>query len=138
MPIFFSFKTKKLMDSFWLHFLNYFFYIFHTVLVLFNLFGWLHPKTRKFHFYSLVITLFSWGILGIWYGFGYCLLTDWHYQVLRKLGETGMPSSYIAFLIEIFTGWLPGADLVNNWTLILTVVALVCSVWVNFFRRNRK
>lgn len=138
MPIFFSFKTKKLMDSFWLHFLNYFFYIFHTVLVLFNLFGWLHPKTRKFHFYSLVITLFSWRILGIWYGFGYCLLTDWHYQVLRKLGETGMPSSYIAFLIEIFTGWLPGADLVNNWTLILTVVALVCSVWVNFFRRNRK
>lgn len=138
MPIFFSFKTKKLMDSFWLHFLNYFFYIFHTVLVLFNLFGWLHPKTRKFHFYSLVITLFSWGILGIWYGLGYCLLTDWHYQVLRELGETGMPNSYIAFLIEKFTGWLPGTDLVNNWTLMLTVVALVCSVWVNFFRGKRK
>lgn len=136
MPIFFSFKTKKLMDSFWLHFLNYFFYIFHTVLVLFNLFGWLHPKTRKFHFYSLVITLFSWGILGIWYGFGYCLLTDWHYQVLRELGETGMPNSYIAFLIEKFTGWLPGADLVNNWTLMLTAVALVCSIWVNFVRKK--
>lgn len=136
MPIFFSFKTKKLMDSFWLHFLNYFFYIFHTVLVLFNLFGWLHPKTRKFHFYSLVITLFSWGILGIWYGFGYCLLTDWHYQVLRELGETGMPNSYIAFLIEKFTGWLPGTDLVNNWTLMLTAVALVCSIWVNLVRKK--
>lgn len=122
------------MDSFWLHFLNVFFYIFHTVLILFNLFGWLHPNTRKLHLYSLLITLFSWGVLGIWYGFGYCLLTDWHYQVLRELGETGMPSSYIAFLVEKLTGWLPDGDLVNTLTLVLTAVALVCSVWVNFFR----
>lgn len=125
------------MDSFWLHFLNYLFYSFHTILILFNLLGWLFPKTRKWHFYSLLITLFSWGILGVWYGFGYCFLTDWHYQVLRQLGETGMPSSYIAFLIEKFTGWLPGADLVNTWTLVLTVVALICSVWVNFFRGRK-
>ncbi len=122
------------MDSFWLHFLNVFFYVFHTVLIVFNLFGWLHPLTRKLHFYSLLITLFSWGILGFWYGFGYCFLTDWHYQLLRKLGETGMPSSYIAFLIERLTGWLPDGNLVNTLTLVLTVVALVCSVWVNFFK----
>lgn len=120
-----------------LDFLNYFFYVFHTVLIVFNLFGWIFPKTRKLHFYSLLIMLFSWILLGIWYGFGYCFLTDWHYQVLRKLGETGMPSSYIAFLIEKFTGWLPEADMVNTWTIVLTAVLLVCSVWVNFFRGRK-
>lgn len=125
------------MDSFLLHFLNYFFYAFHTALIVFNLFGWLFPKTGRLHFYSLIITLFSWIVLGIWKGFGYCFLTDWHYQVLRTLGETGMPSSYIAFLVEKFTGWLPDADLVNTWTLILTAVALICSVWVNFFRGRK-
>lgn len=119
-----------------LEFINVFFYVFHTVLIVFNLFGWIFPKTRKLHFYSLIITLFSWGILGIWYGFGYCFLTDLHYQILRKLGETGMPSSYIAFLIEKFTGWLPGADLVNTWTLVLTAAALLCSVWVNFLNKR--
>lgn len=125
------------MNTFWLHVLNYFFFGFHTVLIVFNLFGWLYPKTRKLHLYSLLITLFSWGVLGIWYGFGYCFLTDWHYQVLRELGETGMPNSYIAFLIEKLTGWLPEARLVNTMTIVLTVIAFICSVWVNFFRKKK-
>ncbi|TPV35636.1 DUF2784 domain-containing protein [Paucihalobacter ruber] len=125
------------MNTFWLHVLNYFFFGFHTVLIVFNLFGWLYPKTRKLHLYSLLITLFSWGVLGIWYGFGYCFLTDWHYQVLRELGETGMPNSYIAFLIEKLTGWLPEARLVNTIIIVLTVMAFIGSVWVNFFRKRK-
>jgi hypothetical protein len=84
----------------------------------------------------LLITLFSWGVLGIWYGFGYCFLTDWHYQVLRELGETGMPNSYIAFLIERLTGWLPEARLVNTMTIVLTVMAFIGSVWVNFLGKK--
>lgn len=125
------------MNTFWLHVLNYFFFGFHTVLIVFNLFGWLYPKTRKLHLYSLLITLFSWGVLGIWYGFGYCFLTDWHYQVLRELGETGMPNSYIAFLIEKLTGWLPEARLVNTMTTVFTAMAFIGSVWVNFFRKRK-
>lgn len=125
------------MDTYLLHFLNVFFFAFHTVLILFNLFGWLFAKTRKLHFISMLLMFFSWGIMGIWMGFGYCVLTDWHYQVLRKLGETGMPSSYIAFLVEKFSGWLPDADLVNTLTLVLSIVALLCSVWVNFFRGRK-
>ncbi|MEX2349563.1 MAG: DUF2784 domain-containing protein [Flavobacteriaceae bacterium] len=123
------------METTLLNILNIFFYVFHTVLIVFNLIGWIFPKTRKLHFYSLLITLFSWGVLGIWYGFGYCFLTDWHYQILRKLGETGMPSNYISFLIEKLTGWLPEAGLVDTLILVLTAVALMCSVWVNFFRK---
>lgn len=129
---FLQLKTKVIMEPLWLSILNYFFYIFHTILIVFNLFGWLFSKTQKLHFYSLVATLLSWFLLGFWYGFGYCFLTDWHYQVLRKLGEVGMPSSYIAFLVETLTGWLPNVTLVDTLTLVCTAIALICSVWVNF------
>ncbi len=136
MRIFFVLNSIQAMDTFLLSFLNYFFFVFHTALVLFNLFGWIPVKTQKLHFISMMVLLFSWGIMGIWMGFGYCFLTDWHYQILRKLGESGMPSSYIAFLVEKFTGWLPDGDLVNTLTLAFTLVALVCSVWVNFIKRK--
>lgn len=124
------------MNNFWLEVLNYFFFVFHTVLIVFNVFGWIFVKTRKLHLYVLLITLFSWFVLGIWYGFGYCFLTDWHYEVLRKLGETQMPQSYIAFLIQKLTGWLPEVQLVNISTVVITMVALIASVWVNFFRKK--
>jgi len=35
------------------------------------------------HRASLLLTAFSWFVLGIWYGWGYCVCTDWHYMVLR-------------------------------------------------------
>ncbi|MCK5838377.1 MAG: DUF2784 family protein, partial [Bacteroidales bacterium] len=64
-----------------------FFIIFHTALTLFNLFGWIWQKTRKLNLIILLLTGFSWFGLGIFYGIGYCPLTDWHYRVLRKMGE---------------------------------------------------
>lgn len=124
------------METFFLQFLNYFFFAFHTTLILFNLFGWFFPKTKKLHLISLLITLFSWGILGIWKGFGYCFLTDWHYRVLRKLGEKDLPNSYISFLTEKLTGWLPNVTLADNLTFALTILALLCAIWVNFFRKK--
>jgi len=110
---------------------NYFFYTFHTVLILFNLFGWLHPRLRKLNLISLLLTFGSWFILGLWKGWGYCFLTDWHYRVLRSLGETDMPSSYIAFLVQKITGWTPNPELVDPITVGLALMALLCSIWVN-------
>ena len=125
------------MTDIWLHIANYFFYIFHTILILFNLFGWLHPRIRKLNLVTLLVTFSSWFILGIWKGLGYCFLTDWHYEVLRTLGETGMPSSYIAFLLQKITGWLVGDQLVNSLTLGLALLALACSLWVNLRPRTK-
>lgn len=115
---------------------NYFFYLFHTVLILFNLFGWLFPKTRRLNLVSLLLTFGSWVLLGFWKGWGYCFLTDWHYSILRQLGEKDLPSSYIAFLVEKITGWMPGTELVNFLTLGLAILALICSLWVNLRSRN--
>ena len=120
-----------------LHLANYFFYFFHTVLIVFNLLGWLYPRTRKLNLISLLVTFGSWGLLGFWKGWGYCFLTDWHYQVLRALGEKGMPSSYIAFLIEKITGLSLDPELVNTLTVSLALLALVFSVWVNFRKKRR-
>lgn len=121
-----------------LHLANYFFYFFHTVLIVFNLLGWLYPRTRKLNLISLLATFGSWGLLGFWKGWGYCFLTDWHYQVLRALGEKGMPSSYIAFLIEKITGLSLDPELVNTGTVSLALLALVFSVWVNFRKKRRE
>jgi len=120
-----------------LHFLNIFFFVFHTSLILFNLFGWLSAKTRKLHFYSLMLMLFSWIVLGFWKGFGYCFLTDWHYDILRKLGEQDLPNSYISLLVKTLTGWLPNALLVDSFTVGLTALALACSIYVNFIKKKK-
>lgn len=114
-----------------LHLANFFFYVFHTALILFNLFGWLFQKTRKLNLITLLLTFISWFLLGIWKGWGYCFLTDWHYSVLRQLDEHELPSSYIAFLVKKFTGWLPGSELVNTLTLWIAVIALGSSLYVN-------
>ena len=120
-----------------LHFLNIFFFVFHTSLILFNLFGWLSVKFRKLHFYSLMLMLFSWVILGFWKGFGYCFLTDWHYSIMRELGERDLPSSYISLLVQKLSGWLPDKLLVDMVTVSLTAVALACSVYVNFIKQKK-
>ncbi len=125
------------MSHFWLQVANYFFYFFHTVLILFNLFGWLHRGTKRLNLISLLVTFGSWFILGIWKGWGYCFLTDWHYVILRKLGEKDLPASYISSLIQKLTTWSPNGKLVEMSTIGLALAALLCSLWVNL-RGNKQ
>ncbi|MCC5929766.1 MAG: DUF2784 domain-containing protein [Cyclobacteriaceae bacterium] len=115
-----------------LQFLDTFFIFFHTALILFNLFGWIWKKTRKANFLLLMITLFSWTILGIWYGMGYCPCTDWHWQVRRELGHYDMPASYVKFLLDYFTGQDINPALIDAGTVLGLVLALVASTYTNF------
>ena len=111
--------------------LDKFFMVFHTALILFNVFGWIWMRTRAWNLATLVLTGLSWTLLGIWYGWGYCPCTDWHFDVLRKLGYTGLPSSYIKFLIDRLFGTDINADLVNDATLYIFLLVLVISVGLN-------
>ena len=128
------------MDDAFLRIANIFFYVFHAVLIIFNLFGWILKRTQKLNLITLLLTFGSWGLLGIWKGWGYCFLTDWHYEVLGRLGEHNLPNSYIGFLIKKITGWLPNTELIDFYTLSLAILALLCSVWVNLVlpRTRRK
>lgn len=118
--------------------LDKFFFVFHSGLILFNLFGWVWRKTRAANLLVLSLTAFSWFILGIWYGYGYCPSTDWHWQVRMKLGYYDMPSSYTKFLIDSLTGLDVKAGLVDVVTLVLLMSALVISLSLNIRDWRRK
>jgi hypothetical protein len=123
-----------------LAFLNIFFFVFHSALIIFNLFGWIWIKTRLANLIVILLTTFSWTILGIWYGFGFCPCTDWHWQVRMKLGYFDMPSSYIKFLIDSLTGLELNEALVKTLAVTLLALALVASVVTNVrdWKRKRK
>jgi len=121
-------------------FLNIFFFVFHSTLIIFNLFGWIWKKTRLANLVVILLTAFSWTILGIWYGFGFCPCTDWHWQVREKLGYFDMPSSYTKFLIDSLTGLDVKEILVDTLAVTLLALALVASVFTNVrdWKRKRK
>jgi hypothetical protein len=112
--------------------LDIFFVIFHTTLILFNLFGWIWKRTRILNLIILALTGASWLILGVIVGtIGYCPLTDWHFTVLNKLGETGLPSSYVKYLADRLTGLDVNPSLVDNVTLYAFLAALIISLLLN-------
>ncbi len=122
----------------WYQFLNIFFFVFHTMFTLFNMVGWIFPKTRKLHLITILLTAFSWFVLGIWYGWGYCFCTDWHWQVREKLGYEDRSNSYIHFLILKLTGANLREQLVENVTLIVFLVSFALSIWLNIRDHYRK
>lgn len=115
---------------------NTFFFIFHIALILFNLFGWIPKRLRKWNLVALSLTAFSWFVLGIFYGFGYCFLTDWHWQIREKLGYSTDSNSYIHFLITELPGVSIGEKIVDIFTAVLFFAAFAMSVYVNI--RDKK
>lgn len=115
--------------------LDWVFMILHPALILFNLTGWIWKKTRKANLVLLLVTGSSWFILGIWKGLGYCPLTDWHFDVLRKLGTEDPPHSYIKYLAARITGWKVDETLITYLTVTFYFLALICSLIVNIPNR---
>ena len=80
---------------------------------------------------TLSLTAFSWFVLGIWYGWGYCFCTDWHWDVREKLGYEDRSVSYIHFLILKISGLNLNPQLVERATLLIFMVCFVLSLWYN-------
>lgn len=76
------------------------FTLLHLLIIGFNLLGWAIPALRKTHFWATMATLFCWLVLGFWHGIGYCPITDWHWQVKSKLGQTDLPNSFIKYFAD--------------------------------------
>jgi hypothetical protein len=91
----------------WLAFLNVFFLVFHTLWMAFNMTGWAWKKTRRLHLLTMGLTALSWFVVGpLWYGtLGYCLCTDWHWEVL-----TGLDLSPLA--TDLLTGGVFGFSVI--------------------------
>jgi len=122
---------------FWYRFLDLFFLVFHSFLIVFNLFGWLWKPVRKINLITLLLTGSSWFILGIFYGTGYCPLTDWHWKVLHHLGKTDLPDSYISYLLKRITGLGFNNGLIETLTVVLFFMALAASSYINLKRRDK-
>ncbi len=121
----------------WNEALNIFFFVFHTAFTLFNVVGWIFPRTRRLHLITIALTAFSWFILGIWYGWGYCLCTDWHWNIREDMGFDDQSRSYIHFLIFHLTGINFNPRLVENLTLIIFLLSAVLSIWLNIKDRKK-
>jgi hypothetical protein len=117
-------------------FLDQFFLFFHLGIVLFNLFGWIPRKTRRWNLGLLLLTGASWFVLGLFYGIGYCPLTDWHWHVLERLGRTNLPDSYMKYILRRATGVNLSDSLVDTATATGFFTALACSIAVNLADRR--
>lgn len=117
--------------------LDHFLTAAHLIVIGLNLFAWVWPKTRKLHLYIVGITLACWLILGIWYGIGYCPLTDWQWQVKSQLGETNLPNSFVKYYLDWLTGKNIPDGTVDIITLVSFLIAIICSVKVNFFSKKQ-
>ena len=89
-------------------------------------------KTRKLNLITLLVTGFSWIGLGVFYGWGYCFLTDWHWQVLKKMGKANLPDSYISYLMDRLVGINLSDRSTNYLTALLFIFALLISIYLNF------
>ena len=121
-------------------FLNYFFLVFHGIFTCFNLTGWAFKKTRKLHLAAIALTAFSWYVVGLWFGPGYCFCTDWHWRVRGALGFPNRLDSYIHFLILEITGIDFPQQLVDDATLYGFIAAVVLTIILNIkdFVMSRK
>ncbi len=110
--------------------------VLHLTIIGFNLFGWIPKRTRRAHLVLAGLTLGSWLILGIWYGPGYCPVTDWQWRVKTQLGVRNLPPSYITWLAEKLSGQRFPDAVVNMATLATFAIAILLSLYFNFRRRR--
>ncbi len=121
-------------------FLDYFFVVFHSGVVAFNLTAWAWKVTRRAHLFVISLTMASWFGLGLVFGWGYCPCTDWHWQVKYTLGETALPASYVKYYLDRLTGYDWNTDVVDGAVLVLGLAAFAVSVWLNWrdWSRSRR
>lgn len=107
--------------------LNAGFFAVHTIWTLFNCVGWIWRRTRPWHLAALAATALSWFGLGLWYGWGYCPCTDWHWQVRERLGYVD-PPSYTQLLIRELTWFEPSTGTADAITVAVLVAATVLNL----------
>ena len=113
--------------------------VFHVLLIVACLIGWIFPRTRKAHLILMGVVVGCWFLLGLKYGIGYCPLTDWHWQVKQKLGEGSLPNSFIKYLWDhIFTTSISpkAADILTFGAFFVSLIPALYLNWVG--KTNRK
>jgi len=109
--------------------LNIIFHVIHISVITINLTFWMSFKTLRIAQVTLILTVFSWVGFGFYYGFGYCFLTDWHWQLKESAGETDLPYSYIKLVLDYITGRDIDPVLIDRFTILALIISLLgCAV----------
>ena len=111
--------------------LNGVFHVVHIFIISFVIVGWIFPSLRLAHLVLLLLTLGSWFILGLWFGPGYCPVTDWHWKIKTKLGEGRPSGTYIHLLLQNISTQKLSSATVDRITLISTVSITALSLALN-------
>ncbi|MGE9744308.1 DUF2784 family protein [Bdellovibrio bacteriovorus] len=105
-----------------------FLHALHLGVMFSNLFLWWFRKTLWLAQITLAMTLISWVGLGYRYGWGYCFLTEWQWQIKSKRGELSLPDSYIQYILQKLGFSYADSD-VNRVVLFLFVVSILGCLW---------
>lgn len=84
----------------------------------------------------MLLTAFSWFILGIWHDWGYCFTTDWHWDIRESLEYNDRSDSYTHFMINKITGIDLDMELVDFATMIIFIVLLIITIVLNWRDRQ--
>jgi len=123
-----------------LHIADDAFLVFHTALTVFNALGWALRSTRRWHVLTMALTGLSWVGLGYWYGWGYCVCTEWHWQVREALHMPIPFNSYITFLLHELSGAVFDERIVAHATLGVYLASWALTIVLNLrdVRRRKR
>lgn len=107
-------------------------HLLHVTIILFCVVGWLLPAARPWHLLLCALIFASWFVLGAWKGWGYCLVTDMQWKLLRRMGRPVPPAGYVPMLCERLTGMAIDAHRVDKVTQGAFYFSTVASLAVNW------
>jgi len=119
------------MHTWLLHTADITFVVFHAALTLFNALGWSMRRTRRWHLLTMFLTGVSWVGLGYFHGWGYCVCTEWHWQVREALQQPIPFDSYITFLVYHLTGVTCDEQVVAHATLAVYLTSWLLTITLN-------
>ena len=111
--------------------LNYFYHFIHIFVIIVATFGWTLAKLHKLQIAVIFSILLSWIGGGLFFGFGYCFLTDWHWQVRRRLGIVDDPHSYTKLIFDMISGEDTAPKLVDTLTVAGLLIGIMGCIWRN-------
>ena len=124
------------MQVFWLKVTDVLLFAAHALVALGCAFGWLIPGAERWHLVLILAIGFSWYGLGLHYGIGYCILTDWQWRVRHRLGITPEHGSFVKLLLERASGLHLKEIWVKWFAYGVYWLSALISVYLNFFART--
>jgi hypothetical protein len=105
--------------------LDWLFHLLHIAVIVINTTFWMNARTLPIAQLTLLLTAISWAGFGFYYGFGYCFLTDWHWQIKQSLGQLDLPNSYIKFIVDKIFAVDSNPMMVDTLTAVVTILSVI-------------